>query len=41
VLGLARAAITGQERDDMLALARRMKMGDSVSHALESCPYLS
>jgi hypothetical protein len=38
VLGLVQAAITGQERDDTLALARRMKMDDSVSHVLESCP---
>jgi hypothetical protein len=41
VLGLVQAAITSQEREDMLALARRMKMDDSVSHALESCPCIS
>ena len=41
VLGLVQAAITDQERDDMLALARRMKMDDIVSHALESCPCVS
>ena len=29
VLGLVQAAITSQERDDMLALGRRMKMDDS------------
>jgi hypothetical protein len=38
VLGLAQAAITSQEREDMLALAHRMKIDDIVSHALESCP---
>jgi hypothetical protein len=38
VLGLLQAAITGQEREDMLALARRMKINDIVAHALESCP---
>ena len=38
VLGLVRAAITDQERDDMLALARRMTVDDFVSRALESCP---
>ncbi len=38
VLGLAGAAITGQERGDMLALGRQMKMDDFVPHALESCP---
>ena len=38
VLGQVRAAISGREREDMLALARRMTMQDFVSHALESCP---
>jgi hypothetical protein len=38
VLGHVRAAITDQERDDMLALARQMTVQDFVSHALESCP---
>jgi hypothetical protein len=38
VLGLVRAAITDEERDDMLALARRMTVDDFVSRALESCP---
>ena len=31
-------AITGQERGDMLALARQMQMDDLVPRALESCP---
>jgi hypothetical protein len=31
-------AVTGQERADMLALARHMKMDDLVPRALESCP---
>lgn len=31
-------AITGQERGDMLALARQMQMDDPVPRALESCP---
>jgi hypothetical protein len=31
-------AITGQERGDMLALARRMQMDDLVPQALEFCP---
>jgi len=38
VLGQVRAAITDRERDDMLALARRMTVQDFVSRALESCP---
>jgi hypothetical protein len=38
VLGQVRAAITGRERNDMLALARRMTVQEFVSHALESCP---
>ena len=38
VLGLMRAALTDQERDDMLALARRMTVDEFVSRALESCP---
>jgi hypothetical protein len=37
-LGLAHTAITDQERADMLALARRMKMGELVPNALRSCP---
>jgi len=41
VLGLVQAAITGQERDDMLALARQMTMDDIVSHALQSCRCIS
>ena len=41
VLGHVRVAITDQERDDMLALARRMRVNDFVSHALESCPRAS
>jgi hypothetical protein len=41
VLGLVRAAITDQERADMPALARRMKMDDYVFRALESCPHAS
>ena len=41
VLGHVRAAITDQERDDILALARRMTVNDFVSHALESCPRTS
>jgi hypothetical protein len=41
VLGLAWAAITGEGREDMLALTSRMKMDNIVSHALESCPCLS
>ena len=31
-------AITDQERGDMLALARQMKMDDLVPHALGFCP---
>jgi hypothetical protein len=31
-------AITQQERSDMLALTRQMKLGDIVTHALEFCP---
>jgi hypothetical protein len=31
-------AITQQERSDMLALTRQMKLGDIVPHALEFCP---
>ena len=38
VLGHLRAAITDLERDDMLALARQMKINDFVSRTLESCP---
>jgi hypothetical protein len=38
VLGHVRAAITDREREDMLALARRMMVRDFVSRALESCP---
>ena len=38
VLGHVRAAITDQECDDMLALARQMTVTDFVSRALESCP---
>jgi hypothetical protein len=38
VLGLARAAITDQERSDILVLAHQTKMDDLVPHALESCP---
>ncbi len=38
VPGLAGAAITGQQRGDMLALGPQMKMDDVVPHALESCP---
>ena len=38
VLGQVRAAITEQERDDMLTLARLMTVDDFVSDALESCP---
>jgi hypothetical protein len=38
VLGHRRAAITDQERGDMLALARRMTVHEFVSCALESCP---
>jgi hypothetical protein len=41
MLGLVQAAITGQEHDDVLALAHRMKMDDIVSHALQSCPCVS
>jgi hypothetical protein len=37
-LGHVRAAITDQERDDKLALARQMKISDFVSRTLESCP---
>ena len=33
--------ITDQERSDMLALARRMKMDDLVPHALGFCPRAS
>ena len=39
LLGYLRAAITDEERDDMLALARQMKNDDFVSRALESCPH--
>jgi hypothetical protein len=38
VLGHVRAAITDRERDDMLALARWIKVTDFVSRELESCP---
>jgi len=38
VLGQVRAAISGREREDMLALARRTTVHDFVSRALESCP---
>jgi len=38
VFGHLRAAITDRERDDMLALGRRMTVHDFVSRALESCP---
>jgi hypothetical protein len=38
VLGHVRTAITDQERDDMLALARQMTVQDFVSRALKSCP---
>jgi hypothetical protein len=31
-------AVTDQERGDMLALNRQMKMGDIVPHALGFCP---
>jgi hypothetical protein len=31
-------AITDQEREDMLALTRQMKLGDIVPHALGFCP---
>ncbi len=31
-------AITEQERDDMLALTRQMKLGDMVPYALGFCP---
>jgi hypothetical protein len=31
-------AITDQERGDMLALTRQMKLGDIVPHALGFCP---
>jgi hypothetical protein len=31
-------AITGQERADILALARQMKMDNLVPHALGFCP---
>jgi hypothetical protein len=37
VLSHVRAAITDRERDDMLALARRMTVYDFVSRALETC----
>jgi hypothetical protein len=36
LLGHLRAAITDQERDDMLALIRQMKVNDFVSRTLES-----
>jgi hypothetical protein len=39
VLAQSRAPITGQERDDMLALARTMQMDDLVPRALRSCPH--
>jgi len=32
-------AITDQERDDMLALARQMEIDNRVSDALRSCPH--
>jgi hypothetical protein len=38
LLGYVRAAITDQERDDMLALARQMKIDDFVSRTLEFLP---
>jgi hypothetical protein len=34
-------AITDQEREDMLALARRMQMDDLVPNVLKSCPHAS
>jgi hypothetical protein len=37
-LAWTRRAITDQERSDMLALVRRMKMDDLVSQALRFCP---
>jgi hypothetical protein len=38
VLAQHKIAITEQERCDMLALTRQMKMGDIVPHALGFCP---
>lgn len=41
ILAHGKTAITGQERDDMLGLARRVKMEEdksSVSRALAACP---
>jgi hypothetical protein len=32
-------AITDQERDDMLAVARQMEIDNRVSDALSSCPH--
>lgn len=39
MLTYAQVVITDQKRDDMLALARQMEIGDRVSDALRSCPH--
>ena len=37
-LAQEKTSITDQERGDMLALTRQIKMGDLVPHALGFCP---
>lgn len=39
ILTHAQIAITDQDRDDMLALARQMEIDNRVSDALRSCPH--